>query len=184
MAELIVVGFKDDVHRASEVLSDLKVLDDDWLRRLRDAVAVHRDATGALRMDQNYQPTGWQGAGWGGILGLLITATLAIPFTAGASSAIAAGAIAAAALGGATLGATEGATDAAFWRKTLGIAETFVREVNSLVQPGSSAIYAILESANNSAVFASLEQYGGAVFETVLTPAQKTKIEAAIRDAG
>ncbi len=78
MAELIVVGFKNDTGRASQVLNELKILDDEWIVQLRDAVAVHRDAKGALKMDQSYQPTGWQGAGWGGALGLIIGATLAI----------------------------------------------------------------------------------------------------------
>src|SRR5271156_1238331 len=95
MAELIVVGFKKDMQRASEVLNELIELNDDWAVDLHGAVAAYRDYRGKLRVDRAYQMlTTRQGAGWGGFWGLIIgttLATLAIPFTAGAS-AVAAGA--------------------------------------------------------------------------------------------
>jgi hypothetical protein len=100
MAELIVVGFKNNMYRASEVLNELLSMNDDWVLDLHDAVAVYRDFNGKLRVDQSYQMTTGQGAALGGLWGLLIGATLAIPFTAGASAAAAAGAIAAGAAGG------------------------------------------------------------------------------------
>ena len=90
MAELVVVGFKKDMYRASEVLNDLMNLNNDWVVDLHDAVAVYRDYKGKLRVDQSYQMTTGEGAAWGGFWGLLIGATLAIPFTAGASAAAAA----------------------------------------------------------------------------------------------
>ena len=83
MAELIVVGFKKDMYRASEVLNNLSDLNNDWVVDLHDAVAVYRDNKGKLRVDQSYQMTTGEGAAWGGLWGLLIGATLAIPFTAG-----------------------------------------------------------------------------------------------------
>ena len=112
MAELIVVGFKNQMYRASEVLNELLAMNDDWVVDLHDAVAVYRDFNGKLRIDQSYQMTTGQGAAWGGLWGLLIGATLAIPFTGGASAAAAAGAIAAGAAGGTALGAGLGAMDA------------------------------------------------------------------------
>ena len=119
MEELIVVGFTENTQRASGILDELRVLDDGWISQLDDAVAVHRGEDGKLVMDQSYRPTSKEGAAWGGALGLVIGATLAIPFTAGASAAVAAGALAAAALGGAALGATTGGMDAAFWKDEL-----------------------------------------------------------------
>ena len=92
MAKLIVVGFKKDMYRASEVLNELLAMNDDWVVDLHDAVAVYRDFNGKLRVDQSYQLTTGQGAALGGMWGMLIGATLAIPFTGGASAAAAAGA--------------------------------------------------------------------------------------------
>jgi hypothetical protein len=51
MAQLIVVGFKKDMYRASEVLNELQAMDDDWVVDLHDAVAVYRDYNGKLRVD-------------------------------------------------------------------------------------------------------------------------------------
>ena len=55
MAELIVVGFKKDMYRASEALNMLQDLNSSWMVDLSDAVAVYRDYKGKLRVDQSYQ---------------------------------------------------------------------------------------------------------------------------------
>ena len=93
MSELIVVGFKKDMYRASEALNQVKDLNKSWDLDLSDAVAVYRDYDGKLRVDQSYQMTTGQGAAWGGLFGGLIGALLAAPFTAGASVAGAAAAV-------------------------------------------------------------------------------------------
>jgi uncharacterized membrane protein len=46
MAELIVVGFKQDMYRASEVLNTLKDMNTGWVVDLHDAVAVYRNYNG------------------------------------------------------------------------------------------------------------------------------------------
>ena len=145
MAELIVVGFKKDMYRASEVLNELMGLNDDWVVDLNDAVAAYRDYGGKLRVDQSYQMTTREGAGLGGLLGLMIGAALAIPFTAGASAAAA---VAAGAVGGTALGAGLGAADASSWKDEFGISDDFVERVGELIQPGDSAIFAILRVGN------------------------------------
>ena len=177
MAELIVVGFKKDMYRASEVLNQLLALDDDWVVDLHDAVAVYRDYSGKLRVDQSYQMTTGEGAGWGGFWGLLIGATLAIPFTAGASAAAAAGALAAGAAGGAAIGAGAGAIDAASWKDEFGIPDDFVQRVAVLVQPGDSAIYAILRVGNPDVVADQFRGYGGTILRTTLSGDQQAKVE-------
>ena len=177
MAELIVVGFKKDMYRASEVLNQLLALDDDWVVDLHDAVAVYRDYSGKLRVDQSYRMTTGEGAGWGGFWGLLIGATLAIPFTAGASAAAAAGALAAGAAGGAALGAGAGAIDAASWKDEFGIPDDFVQRVGVLVQPGDSAIYAILRVGNPDVVADQFRGYGGTILRTTLSGDQQAKVE-------
>lgn len=177
MAELIVVGFKNNMYRASEVLNELLTMNDDWVVDLHDAVAVYRDYNGKLRVDQSYQMTTGQGAAWGGLWGLLIGATLAIPFTGGASAAAAAGAIAAGAAGGTALGAGLGAVDAESWKDEFGIPEDFVKEVSVLVQPGDSAIYAILRVGNPDIVADQFKGYGGTILRTTLSPDQQARVE-------
>jgi uncharacterized membrane protein len=177
MAELIVVGFKNNMYRASEALNELLAINDDWVIDLHDAVAVYRDYNGKLRVDQSYQMTTGQGAAWGGLWGLLIGATLAIPFTGGASAAAAAGAIAAGAAGGTALGAGLGAADAESWKDEFGIPEDFVEQVSVLIQPGDSAIYAILRVGNPDIIAEQFKGYGGTVLRTTLSRDQQAKVE-------
>ena len=160
MAQLIVVGFKKDMYRASEVLNQLQDMDDDWVVDLHDAVAVYRDYNGKLRVDQSYQMTTGEGAGWGGLWGSLIGLTLAIPFTGGATAPAAAVLAAGAAAGGA-LGAGAGAIDASWWKDEFGIPDDFVKQVGALIQPGDSAIYALLRTANPDIVADQFRGYGG-----------------------
>ena len=183
MANLVVVGFKKDMYRASEVLNQLQALNDDWVVDLHDAVAVYRDYNGKLRVDQSYQMTTGQGAAWGGLMGSLIGLTLAaIPFTAGAS-AVAAGALAAGAGAGAALGAGAGAIDAAWWKDEFGIPDDFVKQVGQMIQPGDSAIYALLRTATPDVIAEQFRGYGGTILSTTLSRDQQNKVEKVLNRA-
>jgi uncharacterized membrane protein len=104
MQEFIAVGFPGK-HRASEVLGQLQGMDFDWTIDLDDAVAVYRTDDGKLRVDQSVQPTTREGAGMGGLLGIMLGGLLAAPFTGGLSTAAAAATVGAGALGVGTIGA-------------------------------------------------------------------------------
>ena len=177
MAKLIVVGFKKDMYRASEVLNQLQSMNDDWVVDLHDAVAVYRDYNGKLRIDQSYQTTTGEGAAFGGLMGSLIGLTLAaIPFTGGAS-AVAAGTLAAGAAAGAAVGAGAGAVDAAWWKDEFGIPDDFVKQVGAMIQPGDSAVYALLRTANPDIVADHFRGYGGTILSTTLSRDQQAKVE-------
>ena len=177
MSELVVVGFKQDMYRVSEVLNTLQDMNDSWVVDLSDAVAVYRDYNGKLRVDQSYQLTTKEGAGWGGLLGGLIGALLAAPFTAGASVAAV---MTAGTLSGVALGATAGAIDAESWKEDYGISEDFVRRVGTLVQPGDSAIFALLRTVDPDLVAAQFKGYGGTILRTTLNADQRAKVEATL----
>lgn len=176
MSTLIVVGFKKDMYRASSVLNRLLEMDYDWVIDLHDAVAVYRDYSGKLRVDQSYQPTTGEGAAAGGFFGSLIGLTIgaiAAPFTAGAS-------LVAGAVGGGAIGAMGGALDAKWWKEDFGIPEDFVADVGNLVQPGDSAIYALLRTADPVLVAEQFKGYGGTVLSSTLTPEQSKKVQSAL----
>jgi len=181
MAELIVVGFKKDMYRASEVLNTLQDMNNSWVVDLHDAVAVYRDYNGKLRVDQSYQMTTGEGAAWGGLFGGLIGALIAAPFTAGVSAAAAAAALATGSLSGVALGATAGALDAEEWKEDFGITEDFVQRVSTMVQPGDSAIFALLRSLDPDLVAAQFKGYGGTILRTTLTNTQRAKVEATLQ---
>jgi uncharacterized membrane protein len=174
MSTLIVVGFKKDMYRASTVLNRLLEMNYDWTIDLHDAVAVYRDYSGKLRVDQSYQLTTGEGAAAGGFFGSLIGLTvgaIAAPFTAGAS-------LAAGALGGGAIGAVGGALDAKWWKEDFGIPDDFVDDVGTLVQPGDSAIFALLRTANPALVAEQFSGYGGTVLSSTLTPEQTKKVQS------
>jgi uncharacterized membrane protein len=177
MAELIVVGFKKDMYRASEVLNTLQDMNNSWVVDLNDAVAVYRDYSGKLRVDQSYQMTTGEGAALGGLFGGLIGALLAAPFTGGASAAAA---LAVGSISGVTLGATAGAIDAGTWKEDFGISEEFVQRIGTMVQPGDSAIFALLRTIEPDLVAEQFRGYGGEILRTTLTPAQRAKVEATL----
>jgi len=175
MAELIVVGFKNDIYRASEALNMLKDMNSNWIVDLNDAVAVYRDYEGKLRVDQSYQLTMGEGAAWGGLFGGLIGALLA----ASAAAAV----LAAGSLSGVALGATFGALDADSWKEDYGISEDFVRRVGTMVQPGDSAIFALARSIDPDLVADAFRGYGGTVLRTTLSEPQRARAEATLRGA-
>ena len=178
MAQLIVVGFKRDMFRASSVLNQLQTMHYDWAVDLHDAVAAYRDTNGKLRVDSSYQMTTREGAAYGGLIGSLIGLTLVVaaPLTGGAS-AVAAGTLAAGAAGGAALGASAGAIDAAWWKDEFGIPDDFVKQVGAMIQPGDSAIYALLRTANPDKVAEQFRGYGGTILSTTLSRDQQKKLE-------
>jgi uncharacterized membrane protein len=180
MSQLIVVGFKQDMYRASEVLTKLTGLDDKWAVDLQDAVAVYRDYSGKLRVDRSYQMTTAQEARWGAFWGSLIGALIAIPFTARASGAVLAGTLAAGALGGDALGTTGGALDASWWKDEFGISEEFAKGAGSMVRPGDSAILALLRTVDPVQVAEQFRGYGGTVLQTTLTEEQSAKVQSVL----
>jgi uncharacterized membrane protein len=152
-------------------------MNENWVVDLRDAVAVYRDYKGKLRVDQSYQMSTGEGAAWGGLFGGLIGALLAAPFTAGASVAAV---MTAGSLTGVALGATAGAIDAENWKDDYGISEDFVDRVGTMVQPGDSAIFALLRTIDPDLVAAQFKGYGGTILRTTLNPDQQAKVEATL----
>ncbi|HEY6147959.1 MAG TPA: DUF1269 domain-containing protein [Thermoanaerobaculia bacterium] len=179
MSELIVIGFKKDMYRASEALNQIKDLNKTWDLDLNDAVAVYRDYDGKLRVDQSYQMTTGEGAAWGGLFGGLLGALVAAPFTGGASlaGATAAAVIGAGSLGGVALGASLGAIDAGTWKEDFGVSEDFVQRMGAMLQPRDSAVFVLARTVNPDRVAEAFRGYGGTVLRTSLSAKQRARVE-------
>ena len=91
------------------------------------------------------------------------------------------GAAAAGRRGGVALGAAAGAIDASSWKEDYGISEDFVQQGGTMVQPGASAIFALLRSLDPDLVAAQFKGYGGTILRTTLTPAQRAKAEETLQ---
>lgn len=181
MPELTVVAF-EGTHRAAEVLRQIQELNEDWVIDLNDAVAVYRSKNGRLRVEQSVEPTTKEGAGMGGLLGIMIGALLAAPFTAGVSVPATAAAIGAtgAAMGGIT-GAALGADDAGSWKDQYGISDDFVKQIGGMVQPGQSALFVLARVSNPSVLAERFRGYGGKVLRTTLRGDQAQKLQDTLK---
>ena len=175
MAELVVVGFHGK-RKAAEVLDELQRLSDDWAIELQEGVAVYRRDNGKLRMEASLNPTEKSAAGIGGGLGLLVGAILAAPFTAGTSAAVAAATIGAGAATGATIGAAIG-EDAWDWKGRFGISDEFVRNVARMIQPGDSAVFALLSTDDPGKVVRYFAAERGTVLRTTLGTTQSDLLQ-------
>jgi uncharacterized membrane protein len=111
----------------------------------------------------------------------LIGLTLAIPFTGGAT-APAAAALATGAIAGGAIGAGAGALDASWWKDEFGIPEDFVKQIGGMVQPGDSAVFALLRSANPDVVAETFRGYGGTILSTTLSRGQQAKVESVLQN--
>ena len=179
--ELIVVGFAG-TRRASEVLTELRQLGSQWTVDLDDAVAVHRTDDGQLRVDQSIQPTSGQGARWGVLLGGMLGAFLAMPFTGGLSAGAAVATLGVGAATGGMAGAAAGGDDASTKKDEYGISDDFVTEVSEMIQPGDSAVFALIRSASPDLVTERFRGYGGRILQTTLPPRLGADIERPLRE--
>ena len=177
MPELLVVGFKDNLHRAVGVLDELRVLDDTWILDLAEAVALHREHNGTVSMDQSYQPTGRHTGDWSGVLGLMIGASLSCPILRNGGKAVAEGVVAAAGL---ARGKSSG-VDARWWGQRLDVSETFLDGVSQIVLAGDSAIYAVIEAQDPIEAIHRFQRYGGLVLRESLDHLQQAKWKLLIK---
>ncbi|HUL49126.1 MAG TPA: DUF1269 domain-containing protein [Gemmatimonadales bacterium] len=176
MRDLIAVGFAGK-HRAAEVLGQLEELNWQGKVDLHDAVAIYRTESGKLRVDESVQPTPRQGAAYGGLLGAMLGGILAAPFTAGVSAATAAAAMGVGAASVGSVGAVIGATDADDWKAAYGVPEDYVKQVGGMVQPGTSAVLALVSVNDPYGVADRFRGYGGTVLKTTLSPREAAKVQ-------
>jgi uncharacterized membrane protein len=175
MAELMVVGFRQDVRRASEVLGLVRRANPEWTVDLRDAMAVYRDDHGRLLVDQSYRKTTREGAAWGGLFGAFLGALVVAPFTGGAASA---GILALASAGGMAAGAKAGASEAESITGDFSIPEPFIRTVSTMIQRGDSAAVVLLRVVDPDRLARQFEVSAGTVLRTKIDAEQRSEVEA------
>ena len=176
MEDFVVIRYKNE-YAAQENMNTLRLLHDDWVVDIHDAVAVARDANGKLHIQDSYKATTQEGAGWGVLLGTVLGGLALAPFTGGLSAAAAAGAVAVGAVSGATMGGLTGAMVASDQKEYEGLSEEFVSEVSDSIARGQSAIFALVESHNQERVANYFRGTGGKIIRTNLSPAEQARVQ-------
>lgn len=154
------MGFNDR-YRAEEVLGQLRRLEFSWAADLENAVAVEVDSQGRLRLRHSMvlDPAVSDSApGWRALLGAIQPPAAPVQATS-KESADESRALNA---------------EAALWRRELMANPDFLRDLTAVLQPGGSAIFALLTDAD--AAVRVLRGYSGVLLRTPLKDAQASKL--------
>jgi uncharacterized membrane protein len=156
VSNVAVVTF-DNLHEAAELRQTLRNLQKQGLVEVEDAAVIMRDSEGQVKVDNETSHGVKVGAGAGALAGLFVAFLFPVV--------------------GMAVGAAGGALVAHFM--DLGIDQQFVKDVTASLQPGSSALLVVVNSADPSAVRGALGPYQGTVYQTSLDP----EAEATLREA-
>jgi len=156
MSTLIAIGYPDETTatQASDVVQELAK----ELIIEPDAVAViRRDREGKYHVTTNHHPVGGS-ATWGMFWGLLFGLLFFIPVFGMAV--------------GAGLGALMGKV-----AKT-GIDKSFQDQVRDMLQPGTSALFLVVEKVTPDKAIDALSQFGGTVLKSSLSKKAEAELQA------
>jgi uncharacterized membrane protein len=167
-AHLWAIGY-DDMARAVQVRDEIKQLA--WgsdrasqYLRLYDIAVVVRHSDGSFTFDREPFP---------GAANIL--ACTAVGFLAGLALA--------APLTGATLGALLGGAGSAAMAAAAGISDDFVRQVEGLMQPGTSALFILDNAGDMDVILHAIRSLGGTVLKTNVDPERAKLIPSTLAAA-
>ncbi len=160
VSELVVLAF-DKEYTADQVKERLLQLQNQQLILLDDLVVVIRKADGKVEVKQAREMTkgaALGGAFWGMLIGLLFLSPIL----------------------GAAIGAGIGALMG--HAHDIGVDEKFMREVGSVLKPGTSGIFLLIHQVTADRVVAQLQEFHPTVIRTNLSAEQEQRLRAAFAE--
>jgi len=161
MNHLWAVGY-DDMERASHVRDEIVRLG--WVENrliLTDLAVVVRHLDGSFTLDRERFPTGSNIVGASAV-GFLAGLILGVPIV------------------GAAIGAIVGGAGAAMNVLSAGIAEDFVKDIQRLMKPGTSAIFVLDSEGDMTAILHAIRGLGGTVLKTIVDVERARLIQATL----
>jgi len=161
MATLIAIGYPDET-TATAAGEEAERLAGDLIIQ-PDAIAViRRDKEGKYHVTTNHHAVG-AGATWGMFWGLLFGMLFFIPVF------------------GMALGAGMGALMGKVTKSS--IDKQFQQQVRDLVQPGTSALFLIVEKVTTDKAVAAMAPFGGTVLKSSLSEEDEAQLQEALHGA-
>jgi uncharacterized membrane protein len=161
MATLVAIGYADEA-TAERARDTVRQLESELIIQADQVASINRDLDGKYHVHTSHGgASAGGGAWWGGFWGFLFGLLFFIPFF------------------GLALGAGMGALFGHFGEK--GIDKAFQEQVRDHVQPGTSALFMIIEQATPDKAIAALSQYGGTVIKTSLSDEDTKKLQDALQ---
>jgi uncharacterized membrane protein len=163
MSELVAIGYPD-VATAKMAREKIMDLQRQGLITVRDAAVVESGPDGKVRLHQAGSATGVAAAGgamWGGLIGLLFLAPF-IGMAVGAAAGAAAGKL----------------TDT-------GVDDNFMKEVGAALEPGSAALFLLVDQITVDKVVAEMAPYqlGGRLLHSSLSMDAEQRLRDALEAA-
>lgn len=160
MATLLAIGYPDQV-TAEQAMQTVQELQSELIIQADQVAAISRDLEGKYHVHTNHAGGAGAGAWWGGFWGMLFGLLFFIPFA------------------GLALGAGMGALFGHFGKH--GIDKAFQEQVRDYVQPGTSALFMVIEQVTPDKAVAAMQQYGGTVIRTSLSDEDTKKLQDALQ---
>jgi uncharacterized membrane protein len=161
MATIVAIGYPHQ-STAEEARATVWQLEEELVIQADEVAVISRDPDGKYHVHTSHSGISTAGGAiWGGFWGLLFGMLFFIPFAGWAM--------------GAGLGALLG------HRKDTGIDGAFREQVRDRLQPGTSALFMVIEHASPDKATGALRQYGGTVIETSLSDEDTRKLKQALR---
>jgi uncharacterized membrane protein len=158
MADLIAIGYPD-LTTADEAADEARRLAQDLIIQ-PDAIAVIvRDTDGSYHVNTTHHAVG-AGATWGMFWGFLFGLLFFIPVL------------------GMAVGAGLGALMGKFAKTS--IDKQFQDQVRGMVQPGTSALFLVLEKVTPDKAVEAMSKYGGTVLKTSLSKEDEQELQDAL----
>jgi uncharacterized membrane protein len=162
VADLIAIGY-DDEETAYKAAEEVYRLAHDLVIEPEAVAVISRDQNGKYRVTTNHHPVA-EGMTWGMFWGVLFGLLFFVP-------------VFGLAVGG-LLGAMFGLFD------KIGIDKTFQQEVRDMLQPGTSALFMVVDKVTTDKAVQALAKYGGRVLKTSLSTDAEQKLQEALAGVG
>jgi uncharacterized membrane protein len=161
LATLVAIGYPDQ-GTAEQARETVSRLESDLIIQADQVASISRDAEGKYHVHTSHGGASTAGGVvWGGFWGLLFGMLFFIPFAGWAM--------------GAGLGALFG------HMSEKGVDKAFQDQVRDHLQPGTSALFMVIEQVTPDKAVAALQEYGGTVIKTSLSDEDTKKLEEALQ---
>ena len=158
MATLVAIGYPEE-STAAAAAQEVQRLSESLVIEPDAVAVVSRDKQGGFHTTTNHHTVAG-GATWGMFWGLLFGLLFFVPFLGMAV--------------GAGLGALLGKVEKS------GIGKQFQRQVRDMLQPGTSALFLIVERATPDKAVNALSKFGGTVLKSSLPEQAEAQLQAAL----
>lgn len=155
MPDLIAIGY-DDTTTALSAMDEVQNLASDLVIQPDAVAAIIRDSNGKFRTVTNQHEVG-TGATWGMFWGFLFGILFFVPVF------------------GMAMGAAFGALGGKLAKGSIG--KEFQEQVRGALQPGTSALFMIVEQMTTDKALDSLSRFGGEVIKTSLSDEEEAEIQ-------